>query len=62
MENLISDYLRQIFTSNTLTDTERKNILGILKFREARTYLSRLIFQSKFKEVKIAKNREKQYV
>jgi len=50
--NLVNDYLRQILTSRPMKDLQRKNMLVILKSREARCHLSKLIFQSKFKEQK----------
>ena len=51
MENIINDYLRQIFTSGALTENERKNMLGILKIRDVRSHLAKVAFQCKFKEV-----------
>ena len=49
---MINDYLRQILTSKKLTASQKKNILGFLKFREARKILSEFLFQKRFLEVK----------
>ena len=53
---IMSDILRKIFTSKPLTEAEKIMISNYFKIREARNYFSKLIFQSKFKQVKILKN------
>ena len=53
IENILNDYMRQIFTSKPLSENDRKIIFNYIKIREARSYLAKIIFQSKFKEVSI---------
>ena len=53
---IMSDILRKIFTSKPLTEAEKIMISNYFKIRESRNYFSKLIFQSKFKQVKILKN------
>ncbi len=50
-EDIVNDYLHQIFTSKPLTEFQFRNILSVLKYKEMRIFLSKFIYQKKFFDV-----------